>query len=351
MNDNPYAKAPDFQRWSKAIAQTPSGDVDPLTRVPFQIACSDTIVSAGSCFAQHIGRRLLQNGFSYLVTETAHPLLPKDIADSFGYGLYSARYGNIYTTRQLLQLLRRAYGRFRPNDDVWQDNGRYYDPFRPTIQAKGFATRREYDLDRQQHFAAVRRAFETMNVFIFTLGLTECWQSIEDGAVYPMCPGTVAGHFDPTQHAFLNLSAAEVIADMRAFVAEVRALNPKVRVVLTVSPVPLAATAVEQHVLLSTVYSKSVLRVAAEEIARLPDAMYFPAYEIVTGSFSRGRYFGDDCRAVTEEGVSHVMRVFFKHLAPDGRAIETAEPTVDPHVEHAHAVAAAICDEERLDRR
>jgi hypothetical protein len=353
MKNHPYADAPDYRRWRQAVALTPPQDVDPVITVPFRITQSDRIVSAGSCFAQHIARRLVQNGFNYLVTEMAHPLLPAEVAEAFGYGLYSARYGNVYTARQLLQLLHRAYGRYQPRDDVWEDNGRYFDPYRPSIQTNGFATRREFELDRQRHFAAVRRAFETMDVFVFTLGLTECWCSVEDGAVYPTCPGTVAGQFDPTRHAFVNLTATDVVADMRAFVAEVRTLNPKVKIVLTVSPVPLVATAEDRHVLPCTVYSKSVLRVAAEEIATLPEVIYFPAFEIVTGSFSRGRYFAEDCRSVTEEGVSHVMRVFFKHLAPEGQ-VETvvkAAPTIDPHLEHSLAVVAAICDEERLDAR
>ena len=42
-------------------------------------------------------------------------------------------------------------------------------------------------------------------------------------------------------------------------------MNPKARLVLTVSPVPLAATASGSHVLPATIYSKSVLRAAAQE--------------------------------------------------------------------------------------
>jgi hypothetical protein len=350
MSDNPYANAPSYRRWRQAVVQTPAADVDPVINLPFTIAPTDRIVSAGSCFAQHIARHLSQNGFNYLITETAHPILSADVAESFGYGLYSARYGNIYTARQLLQLFRRVYGRYCPRDDVWEDNGRYYDPYRPAIQPGGFATLQEFELDRRQHFAAVRAAFETMDVFVFTLGLTECWVSVEDGAVYPMCPGTIAGRFDPAHHAFVNLSVAEVAADMRAFIEEVRAINPNLKVVVTVSPVPLAATAEDRHVLVSTMYSKSVLRVAAEQICELPDAAYFPSYEIVTGPFARGRYFGDDLRAVTEDGVNHVMRLFFRHLAPGGNApAASAAPAGEDYLERMGAVVAAICEEERLD--
>jgi hypothetical protein len=287
MIDNPYRNAPGYRRWHQAIARAAPAEVDPVTLVPFTITRDDKIVSAGSCFAQHISRHLVGSGFNYLVTETAHPLLSVDVAEKFGYGLYSARYGNIYTARQLLQLLRSAFGGHRPVDGIWEQNGRYYDPCRPSVQPDGFATPTELEIDRRQHLTAVRRAFETMDVFIFTLGLTECWVNVEDGSVYPMCPGTIAGHFDPARHVLINLTVAEVVADMRAFIEEIRKVNPGVRIVLTVSPVPLAATALDRHVLVSTTYSKSVLRVAAEEVSKLPGVAYFPAYEIVTGSFSR----------------------------------------------------------------
>lgn len=351
MTDNPYVDAPDYRRWRKAIGQTPPSEVDPVTGLPFTIGREDKIVSAGSCFAQHIARHLLQNGFRYLVTETAHPVLPADTAEAFGYGQYSARYGNIYTTRQLLQLLRRAYGTFRPDDGVWAEGGRYYDPYRPAIQPGGFATLKEFELDRDQHLTAVRRAFEEMDVFIFTLGLTECWLSAVDGAAYPMCPGTVAGSFDPSRHVMVNLGVAEIVSDMQAFIEELRAVNPAVKIVLTVSPVPLAATAEDRHVLVSTTYSKSVLRVAAEELRKIPNVAYFPSYEIVTGSFSRGQYFAPDLRNVTEDGVDHVMRLFFRHLAPGGHdhPIAAPAPSNDDYLDRMSTVIATICEEEQLD--
>ncbi len=39
------------------------------------------------------------------------------------------------------------------------------------------------------HLAAVRRMFEESHLFIFTVGLTEIWESTVDGAVFPVAPG------------------------------------------------------------------------------------------------------------------------------------------------------------------
>jgi hypothetical protein len=351
MTEHPYANAPDYARWSRAVGRPAPADVDPVVRLPFKISRTDKVAAAGSCFAQHISRHLREGGFSFLVTEPAHPILPADVAEAFNYGVFTARFGNLYTARQLLQLLRRAYGRFTPAEDVWEQDGRYFDPFRPSIQPGGFATAKEYELDRRQHFAAVRRAFEEMDYFVFTLGLTECWVSKVDGAAYPVCPGTVAGEFDPERYGFVNFSAEEVVADMTAFIDELRAVNPGVRVILTVSPVPLAATAEDRHVLVSTAYSKAVLRVAADTLTRLKDVFYFPSYEVITGPFSRGAYFAEDLRSITEEGVGHVMRLFFQHATDQTEAAipAPAPPPKDDFLEKMQGVVKTLCDEEQLD--
>ena len=317
MTSHPYRSLPAHAFWRRSVADPLPEDVDPVVSVPFSLAQSDRVATAGSCFAQHIARHLQDAGFGYLITETPHPVIPPDLAAVYNYGVFTARYGNIYTTRQLLQLFRRAYGTFVPSEDLWErGDGRWVDPFRPQISPDGYATPDEVLVDRHHHLSCVRRAFEEATIFVFTLGLTECWVSREDGAVFPLCPGVAGGTFDPNRHAFLNLSAGEVTADLVAFVDALRLVNATVRIILTVSPVPLIATAAGRHALVSTTYSKAVLRVAAEEVASArPDVAYFPSYEVITGQHARGKYFADDLRSVTESGVAHVMRLFLHHFA------------------------------------
>lgn len=345
---HPYQHIPDAQRWSRAMAQRPLADIDPVAPPPFRLNAGAKLATAGSCFAQHLARHLRLRGWPPFDAEPAHPLLGDELAQQFGYGIYSARYGNIYTARQLLQLWRRATGAFVPDEDVWEEDGAFYDPFRPTIQPGGCPTRDEYAADRRQHFAAVRRAFGEADVLVFTLGLTECWAARSDGAVYPLCPGVAAGTFDPQRHAFMNFSVDEVVADLCAFLVEVRAVNPKLKLILTVSPVPLAATAEARHVWVSTVYSKSVLRVAADIVAREAGVYYFPAYEIVQAAGSAA--FGPDRRAVGEVAVGRVMELFFRHVVDSvAEPIDAMSPAeVDP-LAGSQAVVDAWCDESRLD--
>lgn len=350
---HPYLGKPDFQFWKSAPGSRDPGELDPVTATSFRIGTKDRVVTAGSCFAQHVARHLVLAGLNHHVTEPGHPILPPEIRAAFNYGVFSARYGNLYTTRQLRQLIDRAYGRFEPAADFWdRPDGRVADPFRPQIQPKGFVSRPEARLDRERHLAAVRRALEEMDVFVFTLGLTEAWIDRRDGAVLPLAPGVAAGHYDPGSHLFQNFGSAAVIEDLNRSIEAIRAKNPKVRILLTVSPVPLNATALERHVLVSTTYSKAVLRVAAEEIAASwPKVDYFPSYEIITAPQVRGRYFAADARAVLEEGVRHVMGVFFRHytsVVPAEAAAPPAPPTVDPHLAEMDEVIQTLCDEEAI---
>jgi hypothetical protein len=348
---NPYDGAPGYRRWSRGVAAKGAA-TDPVVSWPWKLVKSDKVAAAGSCFAQHMARYLKGSGFSFLDTEPPHPVLGAKVAEEFGYGVYSARFGNIYSSRQLLQLIRRSYGKFRPTEDVWEDSGRFFDPWRPAVQPDGFATKAEFDHDRAKHLAAVRRMFEELDVFVFTLGLTETWISTADGAAFPVCPGTVAGRFDPAKHAFVNLDVEAVTGDLTAFVSELRAVNPKARVIFTVSPVPLAATAEDRHVLVSTIASKSVLRAAADKVCKQDGVDYFPSYEIITGPQARGRYFADDLRSITEDGVEQVMRLFFRHVAGEELQVgaETVEQQPDQYAEAMKKVVAAMCDEEMLDR-
>ena len=353
---NPYEMKPDSCFWRRSISGHSAYDIDPVISTPFTIYPSDFIATAGSCFAQHIARTLRTRGMNYLVTEK-EPQTPGAIYEN--YEVFPARFANIYTVRQLLQLFRRAYGLFEPVDRVWRDpRGRYLDPFRPRIQAAGFASPEEVEADREAHLRAVRAMFETCDVLIFTLGLTEGWVSTVDGAVFPVPPGVVTEDVPDTGYAFHNFTVAEMKADLLAFIHALRRINPGVRLILTVSPVALVATYEDRHVLVSNTYSKAALRVTAEEVSReVPDCAYFPSYEIITSAAAGNGFLEEDLREVRPEGVAHVMSIFQRHFI-DGEAGAHPPPRpaaaaadVAGMADRIRAAQRVICEEELLERR
>lgn len=297
----------------------------------FVITPTNRIVTAGSCFAQHIAKRLHSSGFSYQDYEPAPMGLPKEVRQTFGYEIYSARYNNIYTARQLLQTFQRAFGHFTPAERLWRSAERFFDPFRPTVEPNGFASVDEFEASQHSHLVAVRRVFQESELFIFTLGLTEAWLSALDGAVFPVCPGTAAGQFDPALHVFRNFSFSETMNDMQEVIKAARGINPRLRFLLTVSPVPLTATASENHVMVATTYSKSVLRAVAGELAaQYPFVDYYPSYELVAAHPVRAMLYDPNLRSVTGRGVDLVMRHFFLEHGLADHETAAAPPKAAP---------------------
>ncbi len=342
----PYDGIQDHQNWKKAVTLVENGRIDPHSSTKFKIDRQTKVVSAGSCFAQRIAESLQDYGFNYYVVEPGPPWLTRQQKMDYSYGVYSARYGNLYTTLQLLQLMQRATGEFQPVDEYWSSPEGVIDPFRPSIQPGGFATVEELAADRQQHLQSVLALFRDLDVFVFTLGLTETWCSAVDGAAFPTCPGKRFGEFDPDRYVFRNLSLEDNVACFEAFMDMLRDLNPDARIILTVSPVPLVATMEDRHVLQSTTYSKAVLRVLAEDMRRrYENVEYFASYEIATGTYNAQRYFQEDKRNVTPEAIDHVMWSFFRNFTDEDPEQWVKVERAD---EESEALQVKPCDQEQL---
>lgn len=349
--DNPYEGLPPEAFWRRAVAERTALDMRGLWSPRFEIRPDTRIVTAGSCFAQHIGRALAARGYGWQDAEPAPPFVAAEVARDFGYGIFSFRTGNIYTVRALLQWLELAYG-LREEAEVWETEGRFFDPLRPTIEPGGFESVASLRAARKATAAGMRAGIEAADVLVFTLGLTECWRNRGSGTEYAMCPGTAAGTFDPEQHVFVNQGVADILSDLAAVHALLAEHAPGVRVLLTVSPVPLTATASGRHVLTATSASKALLRAAAEEAVRTHANMdYFPSYEIITDPRFEGRFFAENKRQVRPEGVAHVMTCFFDdQAAAFGDAPDAAGSSpVAESDSSAQRSEDVLCDEEMLD--
>ncbi|MCA0930414.1 GSCFA domain-containing protein [Ruegeria profundi] len=339
---HPYKTQPERAFWRASVGSRHYADLTNMWQ-PMPLVKTDRIATAGSCFAQHIGNNLAARGAAFMDMEPPPPVFSSaSEARKWGYGVFSCRYGNVYTTRQLIQLFDEAYGTRTPLERVWEKDGRFYDALRASVDPVGQDSSKTVLALRARHLAAVRQMFAELDVFVFTLGLTEGWESIDDGTMFAAAPGTVAGTYDPKRHVFRNLRAAEIRADMLAFWDRLREVNPGARMLLTVSPVPLAATATENHVLVATTYSKSVLRAVAGELAEdVSDIHYFPSYEIISAHPSRAVFFEPDLRNVSQFGVDYVMRHFFSGPLAEEFGAGGLRKENDLEL---------ICDEEKLDQ-
>jgi len=343
MAPSPYSGLPARAFWQGGVAGAGPFDLPDLYRPRFPLTQDTRVFTAGSCFAQHVGAAMKRAGLAVIDAEPALRGLPPETAKRFGYGTYAARFGNIYTVRQFRQLIEEMLGLFTPALPVWEKGGRYWDALRPGVEPEGLASPEQVMEMRAQHLIALARAVQEAEVIVFTLGLTEAWEHRETGTVYPTAPGTIAGTYDPDTFAFRNHGVAEILEDFTALEDMLAEINPDLRWLLTVSPVPLAATATGDHVLTATMRSKAVLRVVCDMARDSSERVdYFPSYELAMSPAHPAGAFAPDLRNVRPEVVDGIMALFLAAHGlspqPDGTPIETPAPEDE-----------AICEDVLLD--
>ena len=262
---------------------------------------STPIGSAGSCFAVEIAHRLQSNGFNYVITEP-------HLNPGSNFSNSCARWGIIFNTPSFRQLVERAFGVNDLPNIVWsRKNGNsveLLDPFREDIS---FQSIEEYERDLSNHVSAAREALLKAKVFVLTLGVNEVWKLKSDGSVFSRAPWRIASSLVERK----VMSVEDNVNELEAMLKTWRKFNPDIKLVISVSPVPLHATfrGEEHHVISANALSKSTLRVAAEEFVKRNDGVYyFPSYETVM--YCTENAWAADERHVSREAVGNVMKLF-----------------------------------------
>lgn len=151
MGKNPYSDLPNSAFQKTGVAQENPYAIEGIYKKKFYIPANAKIATAGSCFAQHISRHLKNNGYNVLDIEPPPTTLPDNLHQKYGFSMYSARYGNIYTVRQLLQLAQEVAGEWTPKNYIWEKNGKFYDALRPAVELEGLDSPEEVSKNRKIH--------------------------------------------------------------------------------------------------------------------------------------------------------------------------------------------------------
>lgn len=356
MTSSPYKDLPESAFWRNAVAEKGVFGFSDLWKSPWVLPKNAVFSTYGSCFAQHFSRALLARKMKWLDAEPVPSRAPKDLALKYNYGVFSSRTGNIYTAAQLLNWARLAIKEDRISSvELWMDSeGRVHDLLRSRIEPNGFDSEASALLSVESTRRAFSRSVLESDVFVFTLGMTEGWVNKASGRSYSTCPGTAVGTFDPENHEFKNYTYPEIKSDLEAAFDMLRSLNPELKILLTVSPVPLVASASGDHVMVATQYSKSVLRAVAGDLANAFDYIdYFPSYEIISAPPTRATFFAPDMRSVVQSGVDLVMSHFFKGAdfsAPPKTPREDKALAIEAREEVKMVSDELVCEEILLER-
>jgi len=303
----------------------PKGDlagVNPVTRPePGLVTRRTPVGSIGSCFSSRIQDWLTDNDYRYVQTE-------RDPDSPGGWACQTARFGVVYNTGCCRQVFEAATGRFRPAERWWRvDDDVLKDPYREGVQWQSEDDARR---DLERHAECVRKAVEACEVFIVTPGLSEVWKSRADGATFATAPPRRV--YNPDLHAFELIEPEENLQNLERMRRAMREINPSIRIIVALSPVPLTATFRPVHWAVGNAVSKASLRVAVDRFCENhDDVAYFPSYEIITTLTSTP--FEDDNLHVRLEHIERIMSTFIRAYGdPDEY---NAPPTEDAATDEA----------------
>ena len=250
-----------------------------LPRVPF-ISRNTFITAFGSCFAAEVTKYLLDKGY-------------RVFGGNLSLNSHIVRAGDgIVNTAALRQQFEWALDGAVPSSSTWHDS-------------EGALLEASEDVQRETREIILRT-----EVFVLTLGLSELWYDKLTGE--PFWRAIPLASFDDSRHGFRILGAEENRANLARVHQLIRAHRPDASIILTLSPIPLAATFRPVSCITANSVSKASLRVALDELMRdnADDTrlFYFPSYELVTAVIPNA--LEHDLRHPTRETINTVMAAF-----------------------------------------
>ncbi|GAB3955875.1 GSCFA domain-containing protein [Spirosoma harenae] len=219
-------------------------------------------MTIGSCFAEVMGNRLVDNKLSILNNPFGTIFNPISIAKLVTMALYGQKPDE---------------NRYLERDGVWfhyDFHSSLWGTSQDELRVKLIAT-------LEQTAAAIRKA----DFMLLTLGSAVVYRHIETGKVVANCHKMPGSLFEKYLYQIDHLRD-----DMARLMKTLHKVNPKLNVLLTVSPVRHT-----RDTLPINNVSKSILRVIAHELTVWNNWItYFPAYELMMDDLRDYRFYEAD---------------------------------------------------------
>jgi hypothetical protein len=250
----------------------------PISPAPFSMTHKHRFMSVGSCFSEHIGRRLSIHKFDTLTNPFGILFNPVSILDAL----------QMLTRQQLVDETQ-----LFEHNSRWHSflhHGRFSDADKKTC-LDGINTA----------IAAGAERLRNADFLILTFGTAHVFEYRKTGRIVANCHKLPNDDFERKR-----LSVAEIVAPYLALLPQLKALNPALRVLLTVSPV--------RHLrdgLVENQRSKATLILATDELAQAFDFVeYFPAYELLTDDLRDYRFYADDLIHPSQMAIDYIWQAF-----------------------------------------
>jgi hypothetical protein len=277
----------------RADARYRSGALFPGFRPKFRLAFDEsaTVFTIGSCFARSIEEALAVHGVRlptqrFAVPQDEWPARPNGLLNEFTPGAIAQRIVSALHSKPS------DPGTIFPHGELFTD----------LLLPGGADVTYERAVQRRQEIFDIYRDLAHSQVAIITLGYIESWYDRETRSYLNRLPPREVAEANPGRFEF---QCCDVEESMRLLDPAFDLLASRgIRTVLTVSPVPIRFTFTASDCVTANEYSKSVLRVCAQQLSRRPGVDYFPSYEIVR-SAGLPRYWEDNAH-VREDFVTEI---------------------------------------------
>lgn len=279
----------------------------PLSTGSFTLEKGETIFTIGSCFARNIEDNLQNRG--YKVPSLSFSVPKEELWSSTNQ---VAGILNKYTPYSMLNEIEFAFGTTDGREFLVEKKEGWLDTQLHTNTTVSL----ERALERRQQVRELYAgAIRSSRVMVVTLGLIEAWYDAENKTFLNETPDPHILRAYPDRFFFKVLSIEESLRVVSDIVERLRLFGREdQRVIMTVSPVPLGRTFTTEDVICANMYSKSLLRVAAQAVCdRFSWVDYFPSYESVLLS-DRALSWQDDLIHVTNkivaENISRLLTIY-----------------------------------------
>jgi hypothetical protein len=220
----------------------------------FQFQRTDKVFTMGSCFAGRVSRVLNERGINSFALTLAE---------------------TVNTTHANRDFLSYLLDLPTPHTTYWTEE----------LEIRGHEK------------TAIMKNLQASDLVVYTLGVAPAFFNKTSGAFTPHSANAFKTRSFVGDNVYRMTSVEENLENLKFIFALLRKVNPKMRLVLSVSPVPLQATFERDSAIISDCVSKSTLRIVAEEFCKneTANSIYWPSFEMIKWvSPHREKFFGTD---------------------------------------------------------
>jgi hypothetical protein len=244
----------------------------------FPMGLKERVFTIGSCFADEMGDRLLENKLN----------------------VWNNRLGTVYNPISIHRLLLFGLENKMPTSESYlvADGVHLNYHFHSSVSS---LNKEEFENKIRNEISEAAEYLKNTDRIVITYGTAFVYRLKSNNEIVANCHKAPSANFTKSL-----LTEGEIIESFKMFYSKLKSINPNCKIILTVSPVRHLKDTLE----LNSV-SKSVLRISCNTIInQFSDVDYFPAYEILLDDLRDYRFYKTDRLHPTEEAAEYIWEKF-----------------------------------------